>query len=247
MRLPYCLRNSRCLRKNRHPAYHDYENTAKQSIASYIELLRIDESDIYTMELSKSNTFPRLFQLLTEEILYRYWEENINDDKVKCNFDDVYYNYDEIASRYADAPAARHFIKYISTSRETLRNIEVDKYNIKLKNGWATVAKSLYGCTVWSDKEEDERIYPGDATFIHDFNNKVESKYRFIVGVPPMPFTGNLLQAKIVILTLNPGYVEEVNKNKCMAMKYADKKQLLCLMRNALNLQGEGIMPSYLS
>ena len=96
MRLPYCLRNSRCLRKNRHPAYHDYENTAKQSIASYIELLRIDESDIYTMELSKSNTFPRLFQLLTEEILYRYWEENINDDKVECNFDDVYYNYDEI-------------------------------------------------------------------------------------------------------------------------------------------------------
>lgn len=75
----------------------------------------------------------------------------------------------------------------------------------------------------------------------------MESKYRFIVGVPPMPFTGNLLQAKIVILTLNPGYVEEVNKNKCMAMKYADKKQLLCLMRNALNLQGEGIMPSYLS
>ena len=66
-----------------HPAYHDYENTAKQSIASYIELLRIDESDIYTMELSKSNTFPRLFQLLTEEILYRYWEENINDVRTR--------------------------------------------------------------------------------------------------------------------------------------------------------------------
>lgn len=93
--------------------------------------MRIDESDIYTMELSKNNSFPRLFQLLTEEILYRYWEENINDDKVECNFDDVYYNYDEIASRYADAPAARlDFIKYVSTSRETLRNIEVDKCNI---------------------------------------------------------------------------------------------------------------------
>ena len=60
-----------------------------------------------------------------------------------------------------------------------------------------------------------------------------------------MPFSGNLLQAKIVILTLNPGYVEEVNKTKCMAMKRADKKQLLCLMRNALSLQGEGIYDSY--
>lgn len=228
-----------------HPAYHDYENTAKQSIASYIELLRIDESDIYTMELSKSNTFPRLFQLLTEEILYRYWEENINDDKVKCNFDDVYYNYDEIASRYADAPAARHFIKYISTSRETLRNIEVDKYNIKLKNGWAMLAEDLYGYTLWSDKEEDERIYPGDDSFIHDFNNKVESKYKYVVGVPPMPFSGNLLDAKVVILTLNPGYVEKVNKTQCMAMIPAQKEQLLSLMRNALTFQGEGIYDGY--
>ena len=54
-------------------AYHGYENTAKESIASYIELLRIDESHVYTMELSENNSFPKLFQLLTEEILYRYW------------------------------------------------------------------------------------------------------------------------------------------------------------------------------
>ena len=33
-----------------HPAYQSYENTAKQSIASYIELLRIDENYIFTMQ-----------------------------------------------------------------------------------------------------------------------------------------------------------------------------------------------------
>lgn len=65
-----------------HPAYQSYENTAKQSIASYIELLRIDENYIFTIELAESNSFKKLFQLLTEEILYRYWEENVNDDKV---------------------------------------------------------------------------------------------------------------------------------------------------------------------
>ena len=190
------------------PAYHNYENTAKQSIASYIELLRIDENYVLSMELAESNTFPKLFQLLTEEILYRYWEENVNDDKIECHFDDVHYDYDEIASRYADATTARRdFIKYISTSQETLRNIEVDKHSIKQKNGWAMVAENLYGLTLWSDKEEDERIYPGDATFIHNFNSKVDSNYKYVVGVPPMPFSGNLLDAKVVILTLNPGYV----------------------------------------
>ena len=135
------------------PAYHDYENTAKQSIASYIELLRIDENYVLTMELAESNSFPKLFQLLTEEILYRYWEENVNDDKIECHFDDVHYDYNEIASRYADATTARRdFIKYISTSQETLRNIEVNKHSIKQKNGWAMVAENLYGLTLWSDK-----------------------------------------------------------------------------------------------
>lgn len=225
-----------------HPAYQSYENTAKQSIASYIELLRIDENYIFTIELAERNSFKKLFQLLTEEILYRYWEENVNDDKVVCHFDDVHYDYNEIASRYAHSPTLkRDFIKYISTSQETLRNIEVDKYNLHLKNGWTMLAENLYGLTLWSDKVEDERIYPGDDSFIHDFNNKVESKYKYFVGVPPMPFSGNLLDAKVVILTLNPGYVEKVNKDLCINMDDTEKKQLLCLMRNALTFQGEGI------
>ncbi len=229
-----------------HSAYQDYEDMAKQSIASYIELLRIDENYVFTIELAESNSFMKLFQLLTEEILYRYWEENVNDDKVVCHFDDVHYDYNEIASRYANSPTLkRDFIKYISTSQETLRNIEVEKYNLHLKNGWAMVADNLYGLTLWSDKEEDERIYPGDASFIHVFNNKVESKYKYVVGVPPMPFSGNLLDAKVVILTLNPGYVEKVNKTRCMAMIQAQKEQLLCLMKNALTLQGEGIYDGY--
>ena len=229
-----------------HSAYQDYEDMAKQSIASYIELLRIDENYVFTIELAESNSFVKLFQLLTEEILYRYWEENVNDEKVVCHFDDVHYDYNEIVSRYANSSTLkRDFIKYISTSQETLRNIEVEKYNLHLKNGWAMVAENLYGLTLWSDKKEDERIYPGDASFIHVFNNKVESKYKYVVGVPPMPFSGNLLDAKVVILTLNPGYVEKVNKTRCMAMIPAQKEQLLCLMRNALTLQGEGIYDGY--
>ena len=86
------------------------------------------------------------------------------------------------------------------------------------------LAENLYGHTLWSDKVEDERIYPGDDSFIHDFNNKVESKYKYVVGVPPMPFSGNLLDAKVVILTLNPGYVEKVNKDLCINMDDTEKK-----------------------
>lgn len=227
------------------PAYGCYEDTAKQSIASYIETLRTDGKGYMTaIMLPEKNSFSLLFQLLTEEILYRYWEKEIDDDMVECHFDDAYYDYKEIVSRYRGETAKRDFIKYISTSQETHRNIDVDENNIKRKNGWAMLADSLYGYTVWSEKEEDERIYPGDAAFIHSFNKKVESKYKYVVGVPPMPFSGNLLNAKIVVLTLNPGYVEKVNKDKCNNMSCGEKEQLLYLMRNALTFNGIGIYDS---
>ena len=224
------------------PAYGCYEDTAKKSIASYIEMLRTGgKCYMSVIALPKKSSFSSLFHLLTEEILYRYWEKEIDDDKVECHFDDAYYDYKEIASRYKGETAKRDFIKYISTSQETLRNIEVDEDNIKRKNGWAMLADSLYGNTIWSDKEEDERIYPGDEAFIHSFNKKVELKYQYVVGIPPMPFSGNLLNAKVVVLTLNPGYIEAVNKDICDAMSNGEKEQLLCLMRNALILNGVGI------
>jgi hypothetical protein len=227
------------------PAYGCYEDTAKKSIASYIEMLRTGgKCYMSVIALPKKSSFSSLFHLLTEEILYRYWEKEIDDDKVECHFDDAYYDYKEIASRYKGETAKCDFIKYISTSQETLRNIEVDEDNIKRKNGWAMLADSLNGNTIWSDKEEDERIYPGDAAFIHSFNKKVESKYKYVVGVPPMPFSGNLLNAKIVVLTLNPGYIEKVNKDKCNNMSCGEKEQLLYLMRNALTFNGIGIYDS---
>ena len=85
--------------------YSDYEDIAKQSIAKYIEMLRTDnKSSISSRILPDRMSFPELFQLLTEEILYRYWEHNTYDGRyVECNFDDVHFDYDEIVSRYKAA------------------------------------------------------------------------------------------------------------------------------------------------
>lgn len=224
------------------PAYGDYEDMAKRSIANYIELLRTNyEGTVSVAVLPKKMTFTALFQLLTEEILYRYWEHETSYGKVECYFDEVHYDYKEIATRYTGTNASRNFITYISTSKETLRNINVSESSVKLKNGWSMVADSIHGNTIWSDKEEDELIYPGDATFIHSFNQKAEPDYRFVVGVPPMPFSGNLLKAKIIILTLNPGYIEKINKDLCLNMSDTEKAQQLCLMRDALNLDSDAI------
>lgn len=230
-----------------HPAYGGYEDTAKQSIAGYIELLRTsDRSCISKIMLPGKIKFSALFQLLMEEILYRYQERDIDNDMVECIFDEAHYDYDAIALRFKNEPKAReHFIKYISTSKETLRNIDVTEASLKNKNGWRQLTLKLFGYTVWSDKEEDELIYPGDAPFIHTFNEKSEQKYKYVAGVPPMPFSGNILESKVVMLTLNPGYVESVNKDKCLALRPAAKEQLLYLLREALTFGGRGIYDGY--
>lgn len=232
-----------------HPAYGSYEEIAKTSIANYIDQLRINRTyDIAATVLPNKMSFAALFQLFTEEILYRYWEQETDFNTVECHFDKVLYDSDEIAKRYDEMDsktANREFTKYISTSRETLCNIEVDEYSIRKKNEWSLLAEELYGYTLWSDKEEDERIYPGDAPFLHSFNEKTDPRYQYVVGVPPMPFSGNILRAKVVMLTLNPGYIEDVNKTKCMALHAAEKEQLLCLMKRALHLDGCGIYDDY--
>ena len=231
-----------------HPAYGTYEDIARSSIASYIDILRTGSKfSLATSHLADRMKFPALFRLLTEEILYRYWEQpvydqNIDSDMVECHFDIVHYDYNEIAARFKDVHnAKREFFKYVSTSKETLRNIDVDESSIRLKNGWNLLADKMPGSVLWSDKKEDERIYPGDAPILHAFNEKNEPKYQYRTEVPPMPFSGNLLRAKVIMLTLNPGYVEKVNKDKCLKMKEAEKEQLLHLMRKALTLDGDGI------
>ena len=122
-----------------HPAYGSYEEIAKTSIANYIDQLRIDRTyDIAATVLPNMMSFAALFQLFTEEILYRYWEQETDFNTVECHFDKVHYDYDEIAKRYDEMDsktANREFTKYISTSRETLCNIEVDEYSIRKKNG----------------------------------------------------------------------------------------------------------------
>ena len=58
------------------PASGDYEDIAKMSIAGFIDILRTGSKySLATSYLSDRMKFSTLFRLLTEEILYRYWEQ----------------------------------------------------------------------------------------------------------------------------------------------------------------------------
>ena len=67
-----------------------------------------------------------------------------------------------------------------------------------------------------------------DEKSIDKFNKKYkDTDFEYILSNRPEPFTGNPLKAKVVILTLNPGYVERANKDIAMELQESGSKDIL--------------------
>lgn len=99
---------------------------------------------------------------------------------------------------------------------------EVKKQN-PWKEGFVTKSEStLYDPNAkWVLKIDEETIDKFNE------NEDKNSKYKFILSNRPEPFTGNPLKAKVVILTLNPGYVENANKKYAMQLQESGSKDIL--------------------
>ena len=98
---------------------------------------------------------------------------------------------------------------------------EVKELNPWKKEEFVTKSEStLYDPNAkWVLKKDEETI--------DKFNEENKANYKFILCNRPEPFTGNPLKAKVVILTLNPGYVESANKKYAMELQEPGSKDLL--------------------
>lgn len=74
-------------------------------------------------------------------------------------------------------------------------------------NPWQEVAdKSVGNSFLFSAK--NDLVCTADKEIIEDFNKSVEPEYEYKLNVPAYPWYGNPLTAKVIVLSLNPGYVE---------------------------------------
>ncbi len=129
-----------------------------------------------------------------------------------------------------------------------------------MKNPWEHVAK------MYESLEEDclfssskSYVCEGDEQAIDVYNEKVdkaiegkdeETKLRIlrdkiITNIPAEPWWGNPLEARLIILSLNPGYVPEVNMTlaKLMQSKEVVRKQVIEYKRKTLLFQVHSLMP----
>lgn len=83
-----------------------------------------------------------------------------------------------------------------------------------MENPWEYVAamydpnnlECLYG-------DQNNYVCAGDCKVVDDYNQKVKDRSgEIITKIPAEPWWGNPLKARLIILSLNPGYVPEVNE-----------------------------------
>lgn len=122
--------------------------------------------------------------------------------------------------------------------------IELEK-KIRQCNPWEKVAQEIgdMDCFIENDKDYHGNyrfVCEKDQAVIKAFNakQKAESLYTYKLNIPPYPFSGNLLTAKIVILSLNPGYIEYVNHDTADILCENSKRTFCKANRRWLRLDG---------
>lgn len=126
----------------------------------------------------------------------------------------------------------------ISPKRETTYN------DILVANHWNIVADECQGNdALYSDCKE--YIYPGDEVCVERHNATATDETRFILNTIPYPFQGNPLTAKVVILSLNAGYVPRVNCYFAKILQHYPQlaEGVMCFMRENLRLNVKGFLP----
>lgn len=170
--------------------------TIKRCLINYIEFLRsgYTKNRSYFAIKSKLN-IKQISTLLSEELMLRY--------RLPANGDDHYlvtahWNYNNIEND-------DDFLKPTKVSAIPLTEDEIRAINPWQGSYINPNRSALYDPTSQWLLVEDEQI-------IKEFNEKNKNNdYKFELGMRPEPFNGNPLTAKVIVLSLNPGYVYRVN------------------------------------
>ena len=81
-----------------------------------------------------------------------------------------------------------------------------------------------------------------DLPILEKYNEKVNQEYKFILDVLPCPFDGDIFNAKIILLTLNPGFIEGKNHELYeKALSPEDQKRITDYHIENLEFQGTAL------
>ena len=113
---------------------------------------------------------------------------------------------------------------------------------LKDKNPWRALAenmKCIYSQQVSLTANDKER------EAIERFNANKKNGKELVVTVPPEPWQGNPLKARVIFLSLNPGFVERINVTCAKLIQACSEtlEKLLDFKKKTLLLEADSFLP----
>ncbi|MBR1688642.1 MAG: hypothetical protein IJ710_08980 [Prevotella sp.] len=187
----------------------EYENDIRLGLANAIEYIRSNGTHqdwlTYTILTDGATvggkqikiTLKQIVDLLSAELLVRYRPNQIS----QC-----LWNYKDILAKYDGMDLINKL-----TSPTSATDIPISEQEIRDNNPWSSLYEFINPIDdVFFDKDSNW-LLKDDAYYIEKFNKKNQGDCEFITNLRPEPFTGNPLTSKVIVLTLNPGYICRAN------------------------------------
>ncbi|MFR9543089.1 MAG: hypothetical protein SNH27_13670 [Rikenellaceae bacterium] len=115
--------------------------------------------------------------------------------------------------------------------------------DVKAQNPWKEVAKKIEECIQTKNWYLDEGfVCEADKTIVEVHNDRCnpnKTKCQYIIEHIPYAYSGNILNAKVVILSLNPGYTEDINRTQFDNLPDYKKIDFYQSIINDLNFSAE--------
>ena len=218
------------------------QDSIKQTLAYFVSHLRYPEGDRYVDDqfamanyLKETLSLEKVLDLLMMEIRLRF---SYTEDDKSVNFTQKYLRWDSLAS-----------LKKSLKSEELLKCMvnptgyySVSESDIVKENLWPTLVGE-YMRSHWYN-ENIKIVYPNpyEEQVIDEFNRKAKEDCKYVLGAPAEPWRGNPLKAKVVILSLNPGFKLGVN-DKVQYEKYRGPlEDAMSELINTLSFQVKGFL-----
>ena len=218
------------------------QDSIKQTLAYFVSHLRYSEGDRYVDDqfamanyLKETLSLEKVLDLLMMEIRLRF---SYTEDDKSVNFTQKYLRWDSLAS-----------LKKSLKSEELPKCMvnptgyySVSESDIVKENLWPTLVGE-YMRSHWYN-ENIKIVYPNpyEEQVIDEFNRNAKEDYKYVLGAPAEPWRGNPLKAKVVILSLNPGFKLGVNDNVQYEKYRAPLEDAMAELINTLSFQVRGLL-----
>lgn len=223
-----------------HTIYSNYKSNAIKALFTYIDFLRETEKDLTEILVEENKIdLKQLVDLVIEEILLRYNERTTEKSEHIIRFTSIPIDYEAIIQRFnirsSDDKIACS--NYLLTSQETICKASICKDTILYLNCWKELLPKLSGYDLYFTYD---MIFPADKESVYNYNNLNKNKptKQLILNIPPEPWSGNILNSKLVLLSLNPGYIEHLNKNLANMFKPQMAEEIMEDKRKVLSMEG---------